>query len=136
MEVADWQGYFLPQPIDTLDGEAALMLFNQATDIWAQDFLIPAYASMTGPNSPIVIQILLCLAQSNRPAGRQVFTQLRGPGVGGFQSGRGSGFSWEEVNSGANIEAILPYTSQCGKAWPNGRVIMGSHRVYTLPSQW
>lgn len=36
-----------------------LLLFNQSDDIWAQDFLEPAYASMPGPNGPIAIRVML-----------------------------------------------------------------------------
>ncbi|KAK4447955.1 hypothetical protein QBC34DRAFT_302116 [Podospora aff. communis PSN243] len=122
-----WQGYFTQQLRDTVS-DTNLTLFNQDVDIWAQDFFEPAYVSMPGPNGSITsLRILLRSAQSTRPAGRQVFTQLRGPGIGVFQSPPGSGFGYEEINSGGNIETIPPYVSRTGKAWPNGRVITGKH---------
>ncbi|GAB1318371.1 Protein-arginine deiminase C-terminal domain-containing protein [Madurella fahalii] len=121
-----WQAHFLSGLAEAV-GDMPLALFNQSTDIWAQDFLEPGYASMPGPAGPISIRILLRSAQSTRDAGRQIFSQLRGPGVGGFQPGRGSGFGFEEINSGGNIETIPPYTSRSGKRWTNGRVIMGTH---------
>jgi protein-arginine deiminase len=122
-----WQAHFVRGVEDAIAGDVPIVLFNQSTDIWAQDFLEPGYASMPGPDGPISIRILLRSAQSTREAGRQVFSQLRSAGIGGFQPGSGSGFGWEEINSGGNIETIPPYTSQSGKRWPNGRVIMGTH---------
>lgn len=124
---SSWQSHFLRGLHDVVAGDMPIVLFNQSTDIWAQDFLVPGYASMPGPDGPVSIRILLRSAQSTRDAGRQVFTQLRSAGVGGFQPGPGSGFGWEEINSGGNIQTIPPYTSRSGKRWPNGRVIMGTH---------
>jgi len=106
-----------------------LLLFNQSDDIWAQDFLEPAYASMPGPNGPIAIRVLLRSAQSTRTGGRQIFEQLRGLGVGGFQPppGTGDGFGHREINSFGNLETIPPYTSRSGVKYPAGRIIMGKH---------
>ncbi|KAH6420898.1 hypothetical protein HBI14_086720 [Parastagonospora nodorum] len=106
-----------------------LILFNQSDDIWAQDFIEPGYASMPGPNGPIAIRVILRSAQSTRTGGRQVFEQLRGPGVGGFQpsAGTGSGFGHREINSFGNLETIPPYTSKSGESYPVGRIIMGKH---------
>lgn len=124
---SSWQTQFVRDVKKAVDGDVPIVLFNQNTDIWAQDFLEPGYASMPGPNGPISIRVLLRSAQSTREAGRQVFSQLRSAGIGGFQPGSGSGFGWEEINSGGNIETIPPYTSREGKKWSNGRVIMGQH---------
>lgn len=109
--------------------ENPLLLFNQSSDIWAQDFIELAYASMPGPNGPIAIRIILRSAQSTRTGGRQVFEQLRGPGIGGFQpaSGTGSGFGHREINSFGNLETIPPYTSKSGIEYKAGRTIMGKH---------
>lgn len=106
-----------------------LLLFNQSDDIWAQDFLEPAYASMPGPKGPIAIRVMLRSAQSTRTGGRQIFEQLRGPGVGGFQPpvGTGDGFGHREINSFGNLETIPPYTSKSGVKYPAGRIIMGKH---------
>ncbi|KAL2194769.1 hypothetical protein P885DRAFT_42451 [Corynascus similis CBS 632.67] len=128
------QAHFLRGLEKAIDGSVPITLFNQSTDIWAQDFLEPGYASMPGPDGPIYIRILLRSAQSTREAGRQVFSQLRGAGVGGFQPGLGSGFGWEEINSGGNIETIPPYTSRTGRRWANGRVIMGT-TLGTYPAE-
>ncbi|KAL2130697.1 hypothetical protein VTI74DRAFT_6084 [Chaetomium olivicolor] len=122
-----WQSHFLRGVHDAISGDVPIVLFNQSTDIWAQDFLEPGYASMPGPDGPVSIRVLLRSAQSTREAGRQVFSQLRSAGIGGFQPGSGSGFGTEEINSGGNIETIPPYTSRAGKRWPHGRVIMGAH---------
>lgn len=109
--------------------ERPLLLFNQSDDIWAQDFIEPAYASIPGPAGPISIRIILRSAQSTRTGGRQVFEQLRGPGVGGYQplSGVGMGFGHREINSYGNLETIPPYTSKDGKKYLAGRIIMGKH---------
>ncbi|KAI9366993.1 hypothetical protein BJX61DRAFT_552148 [Aspergillus egyptiacus] len=106
-----------------------LLLFNQSSDIWAQDFIEPGYASMPGPNGPISLRVILRSAQSTRTAGRQVFEQLRGPGIGGVQpaSGSGSGFGHREINSFGNLETIPPYTSKSGVVYKAGRIIMGKH---------
>jgi protein-arginine deiminase len=76
-----------------------LLLFNQSSDIWAQDFFEPAYARMPGPSGPIAIRIMLRSAQSTRTGGQQVFEQLRGQGIGGFQppSDTRSGFGHREI---------------------------------------
>ncbi|KAK2764108.1 arginine deiminase type-3 [Colletotrichum kahawae] len=106
-----------------------LYLFNQSDDIWAQDFVEPAYASMPGPNGqPISLRIMLRSAQSVRTAGRQVFEQLRGKGVGGFQPEGGlGGYGDREINAYGNLETIPPYTSKSGVKYPAGRIIHGKH---------
>ncbi|KAK1483905.1 hypothetical protein CCUS01_15606 [Colletotrichum cuscutae] len=118
-----------------IDGDVGrkepLYLFNQSDDIWAQDFVEPAYASMPGPNGqPISLRIMLRSAQSVRTAERQVFGQLRGKGVGGFQpeGGRG-GYGAREINAYGNLETIPPYTSKSGVKYPAGRIIHGKPRA-------
>ncbi|KAI8686650.1 hypothetical protein LRP88_13100 [Fusarium phalaenopsidis] len=125
-----WQTSFIDSiqsTLDSLDQSLPFVLFNETGDIWAQDFLEPGYASMPGPGGPISIRVLLRSAQSGRAAGRQVFSRLRGPGIGGFQPGLGSGFGHEEINSGGNFETIPPYTSRAGVEYKSGRVITGKH---------
>ncbi|KAJ5001018.1 Protein-arginine deiminase type-3 [Colletotrichum sp. SAR 10_66] len=108
--------------------QTPLYLFNQSSDIWAQDFIEPAYASMPGPDGPVSIRIVLRSAQSTRTGGRQVFEQLRGKGVGGFQpEGGRRGFGHLEINSFGNLETIPPYTSKSGIKYPVGRIIQGKH---------
>ncbi|KAJ4287912.1 hypothetical protein N0V88_007532 [Collariella sp. IMI 366227] len=83
---------------------------------------------MPGPSGPISILILLRSAQSTRPAGRQIFTQLPTTSFGGFRPPTcNSGFGWEEIDSGGNIETIPPYTSRSCKHWLHGRIITGTH---------
>lgn len=78
-----------------------ILLLNRSSDIWTQDFIEPGYTSMPGPKGPIALRVILRSAQSTRTGGRQVFEQLRGPGIGGFQpsSGSGTGFGHREINS-------------------------------------
>lgn len=121
-------------------GVAEILLFNQSSDIWAQDILEPAYASMPGPDGPIAIRIMLRSAQSTRTGGRQIMEQLRGPGMGSFQpsdsAGVGfaaSGFGYHTINSYGNLETIPPHRSKAGVNYPAGRIIQGKH-FDTLPS--
>ncbi|KAL2811741.1 hypothetical protein BJX63DRAFT_267097 [Aspergillus granulosus] len=114
--------------------DAPLLLFNQSSDVWAQDILEPAYVSMPGPNGPISLRIMLRSAQSTRTGGRQIMEQLRGPGVGSFQPGSASGigfaasgFGYHTINSYGNLETIPPYRSKSGVLYKAGRVIQGKH---------
>ncbi|KAF4906606.1 Protein-arginine deiminase type-3 [Colletotrichum fructicola] len=131
------QQYFIEQ-LDAarkaVDISNPLWLFNQSSDIWAQDVVEPAYASMPGPDGPIAIRIMLRSAQSTRTGGRQVFEQMRGPGFGAFQpsgySGTGfpgSGFGYHTINSYGNLETIPPHRSKRGIFYKAGRVIQGKH---------
>lgn len=125
-----WQARFVKHietTVEQISPDLPVVALKDTTDIWTQDFLEPAYASMPGPDGPISLRVLLRSAQSTRRAGRQVFEQLRGPNVGGFQPGRGSGFGVEEINSGGNIETIPPYVSRSGDEYRSGRVITGMH---------
>ncbi|PFH59099.1 hypothetical protein XA68_12814 [Ophiocordyceps unilateralis] len=109
--------------------KSPLLLINGTDDIWAQDFIEPAYTSMPGPDGPISLRIILRSPQSSRSAGRKVFEQFRGPGIGGIQplSGIGSGFGKRHINSLGNLETIPPYTSKDGVEYKAGRTIMGKH---------
>ena len=105
-----------------------LTLLDFSDDWWAQDIMEPAFASMPGPNGPISIRVILRTAQQSRPAGRQVFTQLRGKGIGGFLPVGSGVLGHREINSGGNIETIPPYTSKkTGKHYPLGRILTGQH---------
>ncbi|KAL2822247.1 hypothetical protein BDW59DRAFT_163840 [Aspergillus cavernicola] len=114
--------------------ETPLLLFNQSSDVWAQDILEPAYVSMPGPDGPISLRIMFRSAQSTRTGGRQIMEQLRGPGVGSFQPGSASGigfaasgFGYHTINSYGNLETIPPYRSKSGVLYKAGRVIQGKH---------
>lgn len=106
----------LPQPPTVLPG----------FDIWVQDFFEPGYASIPGPNGPIVIRIMAQSYQT-RTSSNGVFTDLRNDKVGAI------GFPqvWDEpwrgtdtYDSTGNIETIPPYTHN-GKSYPAGRIIVG-----------
>uniref|UniRef100_L2GHH5 Arginine deiminase type-3 n=1 Tax=Colletotrichum fructicola (strain Nara gc5) TaxID=1213859 RepID=L2GHH5_COLFN len=124
------------QRVDTLISTAANDS-DPSSDIWAQDFIEPAYASMPGPDGPVSIRIVLRSAQSTRTGGRQVFEQLRGKGVGGFQpEGGRRGFGHLEINSFGNLETIPPYTSKSGIRSETGWLVIGhvDEFVQFLPS--
>lgn len=93
---------------------AQWFLFHQSSDIWTQESIEPAYTNMPGPEGPIATRIILRTAQATRTAGRQVFEQLLGSGIGGFQplSGTGSGFGHREINSFGNLETNPLYVSK------------------------
>ncbi|KAL5333211.1 hypothetical protein BJX70DRAFT_403818 [Aspergillus crustosus] len=136
-ETQPFQQYFVEQLDDAREAagvRAPLLLFNQSSDIWAQDILEPAYVSMPGPNGPISLRIMLRSAQSTRTGGRQILEQLRGPGIGSFQPGSASGigfaasgFGYHTINSYGNLETIPPYRSKSGVLYKAGRVIQGRH---------
>ncbi|KAM0323189.1 hypothetical protein ACHAQA_009039 [Verticillium albo-atrum] len=89
-------------------------------DKWAQDFFEPGYASIPGPDGPIVLRIMIRSAQSYRVAGWEVFDRLRSDTVGAIQY-LADGASTDSLG---NLETIPPYTLN-GTAYPAGRVIMG-----------
>ncbi|RYP77163.1 hypothetical protein DL769_003473 [Monosporascus sp. CRB-8-3] len=135
------QGYFLSQldkARSDLGIQNPLYLFNRSDDIWAQDFVEPAYASMPGPDGPIAIRIMLRSAQSSRVAGRQVLEQMRGQGIGVYQpdtaKAKGVKYDYDEIDSYGNLETIPPYRSKSGVNYPAGRVISGKH-FESLPAR-
>lgn len=117
----------LKKTLGELGSNLPLVLLNQSNEVWGQDWAEPGFASMPGPNGTISLRVLVRSAQSTRTNGRRVFEQFRGPDVGGFQPGLGSGFGYEEINSGGNIETIPPYVSKSGVRYLNGRVVMAKH---------
>jgi protein-arginine deiminase len=80
-------------------------------------------------NGPIAIPMILRSPQSTRVAGRQVFEQIRGPGIGGFQPTTSTGreFVHREINSYGNLETFPPDVSKSGQKYTAGRIIMGKH---------
>ncbi|WP_307855835.1 protein-arginine deiminase domain-containing protein [Kibdelosporangium banguiense] len=103
--------------------DAPLRLFGP-DDQWVQDFFEPAYVTMPGAGGkPRGLRIAIRSAQPGRPAGRQVFEKLRGPGIGAVQiASQGDG--QRSVDSTGNLETIPPYEHQ-GTSFPAGRIIMG-----------
>ncbi|POR36277.1 Protein-arginine deiminase type-1 [Tolypocladium paradoxum] len=92
-------------------------------DIWAQDFFEPGYTSIPGPEGPIMLRVMIRSTQSDRRAGRQVFSKLRSDTVGAVQYLKeGYGATMESTG---NLETIPPHTHN-GKSYPAGRTVMGS----------
>ncbi|MDK0517826.1 protein-arginine deiminase family protein [Streptomyces sp. ML-6] len=102
-------------------------------DIWRQDIAEPAYATRPGPGGPQTMRILLRspnywkspdgTGASLRRAGRLLFKDLRGPGVGVVQqytTDRPDNVD-ELLNFTGNIESLPPY-----RGYPKGRVVYGS----------
>ncbi|MFI9152311.1 protein-arginine deiminase domain-containing protein [Streptomyces sp. NPDC053367] len=106
---------------------ASVVKFTSYGDIWAQDFVEPAYVSMTGPDGrQQAIRVMLRSAQ-DRPAGRELYARLRGPGIGVVQARGRDMQGWETLNSYGNLETVPPYTHN-GRSYPAGRIIMGERR--------
>lgn len=89
-------------------------------DKWVQDWFEPAYASIPGPDGPVVIRIMVRSFQ-NRRSGGQVFTDLRAATIGAAQHIADG----DTIDSTGNLETIPPYTYN-GQSYPAGRAIMGS----------
>ncbi|KAM4054316.1 protein-arginine deiminase (PAD) domain-containing protein [Hirsutella rhossiliensis] len=110
--VSPWQSQFIRTLSDTvnhLSTPLPLRILNHSNEVWAQDFMEPAYASMPGRDGPISLRVLLRSPQSTRINGRRVFEEFRANRVGGWQPETGeSGFGWEEINSGGNMETTPP----------------------------
>ncbi|WP_228472797.1 protein-arginine deiminase domain-containing protein [Streptomyces cyaneochromogenes] len=107
-----------------------LVTFDKYGDIWAQDFVEPAYVSMTGPGGRRqAMRVMLRSAQPDREAGRELFEKVRGRDVGVVQvSGVRDSEEWT-LNSMGNLETVPPYTHG-GRSFPAGRIVMG-HRKDT-----
>ncbi|WP_234330500.1 protein-arginine deiminase domain-containing protein [Streptomyces acidiscabies] len=107
---------------------APLITFTKYNDPWAQDFVEPAYVSMTGPGGKRqAMRVMLRSAQPDREAGRELFEKLRGPGIGAVQIAKpDTPVDWS-LNSFGNLETIPPYTNK-GRAYPAGRIIMGERK--------
>ncbi|MEV3970429.1 protein-arginine deiminase domain-containing protein [Streptomyces sp. NPDC050698] len=105
-----------------------LITFEKYADRWAQDFVEPAYVSMTGPDGQRhVMRVMLRSAQPDRDAGRELFEKVRGRDVGVVQvTDRAEPDDWS-LNSMGNLETIPPYT-HAGHSYPAGRIIMGERK--------
>lgn len=104
--------------------------FTKYGDIWAQDFVEPAYVSMTGANGKRqYMRVMLRSAQMDRESGRELFEKMRGPNIGAVQvTGAKDSEEWT-LNSMGNLETIPPY-AHGDRSFPAGRIIMG-HRPDT-----
>ncbi|MFJ9822515.1 protein-arginine deiminase domain-containing protein [Streptomyces sp. NPDC101151] len=102
-----------------------LVTFEKYGDVWAQDFVEPAYVSMTGPGGHRqAMRVMLRSAQPDRAAGRELFEKVRGRDTGVVQvSDRSQPDDWS-LNSMGNLETIPPYAHN-GRSFPAGRIIQG-----------
>ncbi|GAA2766997.1 hypothetical protein GCM10010103_60380 [Streptomyces paradoxus] len=105
-----------------------LITFEKYADRWAQDFVEPAYVSMTGPGGQRqVMRVMLRSAQPDRDAGRELFERVRGRDIGVVQvTDRAEPDDWS-LNSMGNLETIPPY-AHGGRSFPAGRIIMGERK--------
>ncbi|CAM5545203.1 putative protein-arginine deiminase type-4 [Streptomyces afghaniensis 772] [Streptomyces afghaniensis] len=107
---------------------APLVKFKKYADPWAQDFVEPAYVSMSGPGGQRhVMRVMLRSAQPDRDAGRELFEKVRGRDTGVVQvTDRAEPDDWS-LNSMGNLETIPPY-AHGGRSFPAGRIIMGERK--------
>ncbi|MFM9588622.1 protein-arginine deiminase domain-containing protein [Streptomyces scabiei] len=107
---------------------APLVTFDKYGDPWAQDFVEPAYVSMTGPGGrPQVMRVMLRSAQLDRESGRELFEKIRGRDIGVVQVTDPAPPADWSLNSMGNLETIPPYAHK-GKSYPAGRIIMGERK--------
>jgi len=107
---------------------APLITFDKYNDPWAQDFVEPAYVSMTGPGGRRqAMRVMLRSAQPDREAGRELFEKLRGRNVGVVQIANPDTVLDWSLNSMGNLETIPPYTHD-GRSYSAGRIIMGERK--------
>ncbi|MFF0737929.1 protein-arginine deiminase domain-containing protein [Streptomyces chartreusis] len=128
---ADWsglQGKFvtdLKKEAEKAGITRPLVTFDKYQDPWAQDFVEPAYVSMTGTNGRRhVMRVMLRSAQPDREAGRELFEKVRGRDIGVVQAFDASAPADWSLNSMGNLETIPPYAHN-GRSFPAGRIIMG-----------
>ncbi|MFD5231844.1 protein-arginine deiminase domain-containing protein [Streptomyces qaidamensis] len=105
-----------------------LVTFEMYADRWAQDFVEPAYVSMTGPGGRRqVMRVMLRSAQPDRDAGRELFERTRGRDIGVVQVTDAAEPDDWSLNSMGNLETIPPY-AHGGRSFPAGRIIMGERK--------
>ncbi|MGN9763346.1 protein-arginine deiminase domain-containing protein [Streptomyces sp. SD31] len=104
-----------------------LVTFEKYGDVWAQDFVEPAYLNMTGPDGRQRTMRVMLRSAQDREAGRELYEKLRGPNIGVVQAKGRDMQGWETLNSYGNLETIPPY-AQGGKSFPAGRIIMGERK--------
>lgn len=92
-------------------------------DTFLQDFFEPGYASIPGPDGPVVLRIVI-RPSSHIQGGVNMYKDLRGDSVGAVQHYDVEQAD-EDKEATGNLEAIPPYTHK-GQKYPAGRVIMGS----------
>ncbi|GAA3823711.1 hypothetical protein GCM10023083_66200 [Streptomyces phyllanthi] len=104
-----------------------LVTFEKYGDIWAQDFVEPAYLNMTGTDGRQRTMRVMLRSAQDREAGRELFEKMRGPDIGVVQAKGRDMQGWETLNSYGNLETIPPYAHN-GRSFPAGRIIMGERR--------
>ncbi|MEV0177587.1 protein-arginine deiminase domain-containing protein [Streptomyces sp. NPDC050803] len=104
-----------------------LVTFEKYGDIWAQDFVEPAYLAMTGPDGRQRTLRLMLRSAQDREAGRELYEKLRGPDIGVVQAKGRDMQGWESLNSYGNLETIPPHTLG-GRSFTAGRIIMGERK--------
>lgn len=104
-----------------------LVTFEKYGDIWAQDFVEPAYLNMTGPDGRQRTMRVMLRSAQDREAGRELYEKVRGPNIGVVQAKGRDMQRWETLNSFGNLETIPPH-AQGGKSFPAGRIIMGERK--------
>jgi protein-arginine deiminase len=118
----------------TAAGSTATFSEQTSDDPWIQDFMEPGYMSMPAPGGEQhairVFYRSANLEQNStkyplRPAGRIVFTRLRGKDVAGVQQYDPAANRYtQSLNSFGNHETIPPH-SYNGEDYPFGRVLRG-----------
>ncbi|GHI09459.1 protein-arginine deiminase family protein [Streptomyces cellostaticus] len=105
-----------------------LVTFDKYGAPWTQDFVEPAYVSMTGPGGHRqVMRVMLRSAQADREAGRELFEKVRGRDIGVVQvTDRARPDDWS-LNSMGNLETVPP-CAHGGRSFPAGRIIMGERK--------
>jgi len=117
---------------------------NAWKDLWLQDTFEPATASMPAVGGSRTMRILIRSGNvwelpgpdgkpiaTPRPAGRLLYRDLRGPGVGVVQElspVASSGLN-DLLNMGGNLESLPPYAG-----YPHGRIVYGSGSRHPDPA--
>ncbi|MGW5638385.1 protein-arginine deiminase domain-containing protein [Streptomyces sp. NPDC003832] len=104
-----------------------LLTFEKYDDIWAQDFVEPAYLNMTGPDGKQRTMRVMLRSAQDREAGRELYEKLRGPNIGVVQAKGRDMQGWETLNSYGNLETVPPHAHN-GRSFPAGRIIMGERK--------
>ena len=126
--------------LDILRAQVASPLFNLNPvdgDQWAQDFWEPGYMTMPGASGPHTMKMAIRSANvyanstTNplRPAGKIIYSQLRGPDFGTVQQFTRNSSTTDTLNSFGNLETIPPY-SYMGSSYPLGRTLRGNIPSY------
>lgn len=102
-----------------------------AEDIWAQDYMEPLYAAVPGPGGTPHTMTVLMRSDQQRPGSLAPF-RLLGPGVGVMRAAARTA-PGTSANSTGNLETIPPY-AHGGRAFPAGRVVVGSQSALDRPS--